>query len=100
MRRAVIALAAIASLTLPAAADCRDEAEAWAASVWHMEPRLKVPVWTLVGAFVGRPGWFAVLAANAESPRERWMIRRYTAWCEGGFEGEAPSVPPAILELF
>lgn len=91
---------AIALAATPALADCRTDAEAWAASVWHLDSRLKVPAYAALGWLVGRPALFAVIAANAESPRERWMIRNYTAWCEGGFVGEAPRVPPAIVELF
>lgn len=96
-------LSAVIALTLaatPALADCRSEAEQWAASVWHLDPRLKVPVYAAIGWLVGRPGLFAVIAANAESPRERWMIRNYTSWCEGGYAGEPPRVPPAFIELF
>lgn len=94
---AVIALSLAAT---PALADCRSEAEAWAATVWHMDARLKVPVYAALGWLVGRPALFAVIAANAESPRERWMIRNYRAWCEGGFVGDPPRIPPAIVELF
>lgn len=95
-----ILAAAIAASSPAVAADCRTEAEAWAATVWHMDARLKVPVYAALGWLVGRPALFAVIAANAESPRERWMIRNYRAWCEGGFVGDPPRVPPAIVELF
>ena len=94
-------LAASIAVSSPAlATDCRTEAEAWAASVWHLDARLKVPIYAGIGWLVGRPALFAVIAANAESPRERWMIRRYRTWCEGGFVGDPPRVPPAIVELF
>jgi len=100
----ILAAALAANVALPARAadpmDCRAAAEEWAAGYWHMDARLKVPIYAAVGWLVGRPALFAVIAANAESPRERGMIRRYTAWCEGGFIGEAPRVGPAILELF
>lgn len=95
-----LVIAALVAASPVKAADCRTEAEAWAASVWHLDARLKVPVYAALGWLVGRPALFAVIAANAESPRERWMIRRYRAWCEGGFVGEAPRIPPAIVELF
>lgn len=94
------AIVAALLTTAPALADCRDDAEAYAASVWHLDSRLKVPLYAGLGWLVGRPALFAVIAANAESPRERWMIRRYTSWCEGGFVGAGPRVPPAIVELF
>lgn len=97
---ATILAAAITASSPAIAADCRTDAEAWAASVWHLDSRLKVPLYAGLGWLVGRPALFAVIAANAESPRERWMIRNYTAWCEGGFVGEAPRVPRAIVELF
>jgi len=90
-----------ASASLPAkAADCHAAAVEWAGTVWHMSPRLKVPIFATLGLFVGRPVMFAVVAANAESPRERRMIADYTAWCDGGFIGDPPRVGPAILELF
>lgn len=102
---AVIAATVAASSPALAAdaAQCEYAARQWAASVPHMSHRVKVPVWIIVGTLVGGPRaglWMGVLASNAESPRERWMIRRYTVWCEGGFVGEAPRVPPAIVELF
>lgn len=98
---AAIAAAALPSHSLAAdAAQCEYAARQWAASVPHMSHRVKVPLWTIVGALVGRPGWFAVLAANAESPRERRMIASYTDWCMGGSVGAAPAVPPRWLELF
>jgi len=97
---AILAAAITLATAAPALADCRDDAEAWAASVWHMDARLKVPLYAGLGWLVGRPALFAVIAANAESPRERWMIRRYETWCESGFVGEPPRVPPAIVELF
>lgn len=99
-------LAAAIAASFPAssfaadAAQCQYAAREWAASVPHMSHRVKVPLWTLVGVLAGRPGWFAVLAANAESPRERRMIASYEEWCMGGFAGEHPSVPPRWLELF
>jgi hypothetical protein len=100
-----ILAAAIAASSSPALADaqsarCAEEARDWAASVWHLDSRLKVPLYGALGWLVGRPALFAVIAANAESPRERWMIRNYTSWCEGGYVGDPPRVPPAIVELF
>ena len=82
------------------AAQCEYAARQWAASVPHMSHRVKVPLWIIVGTLVGRPGWFGVLAANAESPRERRMIASYSDWCMGGSVGEPPTVPPRWLELF
>ena len=99
-------LAATIAASFPAhsfaadAAQCEYEARRFAASVPHMSPRLKIPIWTIVGAIVGRPGWFAVLAANAESPRERRMIASYTDWCMAGSVGEPPTIPPRWLEVF
>lgn len=98
----IAALVVAASLPAQAAdtPDCHAAAVEFAASVWHASPRLKIPVWTAIGVLIGRPGWMAVLAANAESPRERRMIADYELWCRGGFVGESPRIGPAILELF
>jgi len=97
---AAIAASFPASSFAADAAQCEYDARQFAASVWHMDARLKVPIWTAVGALVGRPGWFAVLAANAESPRERRMIASYTDWCMAGSVGDPPRIPPRWLELF
>lgn len=103
-RHIALSLSAAITAAIPAQAadtpDCHTAAVEFAASVWHASPRLKIPVWTVVGAIVGRPGWFAVLAANAESPRERRMVASFTVWCMAGSVGDPPSVPPRWLELF
>ena len=85
------------------AAQCQYEARQWADSVWHINHRIKVPIWTAVGWLIAGPavGAFAgILAANAESPRERRMIWAYEQWCYGGKVGEHPEIPPRWLELF
>lgn len=82
-------------------AHCEYEARVWAGTVWHMEARLKVPIWAGVGFLAGGPGvaaWMAVLAANAESPRERRMVQDYTAWCMG-WRSDPPVVPRRWLEV-
>lgn len=99
-----LSLAAAIVAAVPAQAadppDCHTAAVEWAASVWHMTAQLKVPIYAGLGMIVGRPIMFAVVAANAESPRERRMIADYEAWCAGGFAGEPPQPGRAILELF
>lgn len=109
-RRHIATILAVAMMALPSlparAADpaqCQYEAREWAASVWHMDSRLKVPLWAGLATLIAGPRagvYAAVLAANAESPRERWMIRRYETWCLGGYEGEPPRPGPLFLELF
>lgn len=100
--------AAIVGATLStsaAAADraqCQYDARQWAATFWHVDSRLKVPVWAIVGTLAGGPRtgvWMAVLAANAESPRERRMILQYEAWCMGE-RAEPPSTRGVWLEMF
>lgn len=83
----------------PSVDTCHTEAEQYVSSVWHLESRLKVPMWAALGTLFGRPGWMAVLAANAESPRARWMYNDYMLWCINGKKGVLPKRSP-LLELF